>query len=152
MLDLPEETRDALYIPVAAFCTAYARRALLRAAGANRSRFVYCDTDSLHLTGTEEPQGIELHDTRLGAWKVEGEFSRARHLRAKTYIWDLNGKTSVTCAGMPSNIKAACTFDNFRIGFSNMDGNGKIIPGLGKLYPLMVKGGRTLIDRPIVLR
>ena len=152
------ETRDPIYIPVAAFCTAYARDTLLRAIDKNRNRFLYCDTDSMHLLGTADPVGIRLHDSDFCAWKVEGTFSHARHLRAKCYIWDLNGEVGVTCAGMPDNIKRACTFDNFRIGFSNVNPRtgrvcggawcalGPVCCGMAKLVPRTVAGGVVLAD------
>lgn len=139
-----DKPRETVYIPLACFITAYARDTLLRAAMANRDRFVYCDTDSLHLLGHEEPEGIPLDDHALGAWKVEGRFNHARHLRAKTYCWDLNGRFEVVCAGMPDNIKSMCNWDNFHIGFSNTDANGNVIPGHGKLLARRVAGGTIL--------
>lgn len=146
---------DPVYIPVGAFVTAYARDTLVRAILANYDRFVYCDTDSMHLLGTDDPADIPLHDTNFGAWKVEGTFTHARHLRAKAYIWDLNGETKVTCAGMPDNVKALATFDNFHFGFTNaltdedgnevlVDGSPVPIPGYGKLLPRMTPGGVVL--------
>lgn len=144
----PAETRDPVYLPVGAFCTAWARHTLISAIHANQDRFIYCDTDSMHLAGTDDPEGIPLHDTNLCAWKVEGTFSHARHLRAKCYIWDLNGEVSVTCAGMPSNVKALCTFENFHFGLSNVDPlTGKVIEGAGKLTPVSVPGGVVLEPR-----
>lgn len=145
-VDASRRPPEPVYIPVAVFCTAYARDTLLRAAMMNRDRFVYCDTDSMHLLGTEEPAGIPLHDSNLGAWKVEGTFTRARHLRAKTYMWDLNGETSVTCAGMPDNIKAHVTWDNFHEGFTNVDEDGNVRPGWGKLLSRTVDGGVLLYE------
>lgn len=144
MVDMSRRPPEPVYIPVAVFCTAYARDTLLRAAMRNRDRFVYCDTDSMHLIGTEDPDGIPLHDSDLGAWKVEGRFTRARHLRAKTYMWDLNGETSVTCAGMPDNIKAHVTWENFHEGFTNVDENGAVKEGWGKLLSRTVDGGVLL--------
>lgn len=153
------EVRDPVYVPVAAFCTAWARDTLIRAIMANRDRFVYCDTDSMHLRGTWAPDGIRLHDTDLCAWKVEGEFWRARHLRAKCYIWDLNHKVSVTCAGMPENVKALCTYDNFWFGFSNLEevetDEGTVVrvkPGYGKLRPKAVPGGVVLVEGPYEMK
>ena len=140
------EYRDPVYLPVGTFCTAYARRELLFAIMDNRDRFVYCDTDSMHLLGTETPSGIPIDDTALCNWKVEGLFSRAKHLRAKAYVWDLNGKFSVTCAGMPDSVKELVTWDNFDYGFSNTDENGDIIPGHAKLMPKTVPGGVVLVD------
>lgn len=146
------EERDGVYIPVGTFTTAYARDTLIRAIHENWDRFIYCDTDSMHLEGTADPAGIPLHDTNLCAWKVEGTFSHARHLRAKCYIWDLNGEVSVTCAGMPDNVKALCTFDNFHYGLSNIDPvTGKVIEGAGKLTPVAVPGGVVLEPRKYVL-
>ena len=141
------EQREPVYVPVACFATAYARDELIRAALANRDRFIYCDTDSLHLVGTEKPAGIPLDDNKFGCWKVEGNFTRARHEGPKRYIWDLNGKIEVKCAGMPDNIKEHMTFDNFHVGYANYDKSG-IKPGQGKLKPLLVPGGRTLVDSP----
>ena len=116
---------------------------------ANKDRFLYCDTDSLHLLGLEPPKDIPLDDNKFGCWKVEGSFSHARHEGAKRYIWDLNGKIDVKCAGMPDNIKAKMTFGNFRVGYANYDGNPhNIREGEGKLKPVLVPGGRTLIDTP----
>lgn len=150
--DLSGRAPDPVYIPVAAFCTAYARDTLVRAAMANRDRFVYCDTDSMHLIGTEVPAGIRLHDSDFCAWKVEGTFTRARHLRAKTYIWDLNGEFDVVCAGMPDNIKEHVTWENFHIGFSNLDADGNIIPGWGKLLSRAVAGGVQLYEAKFEIR
>lgn len=142
------ETRDGVYIPVGTFCTAWARHTLITAIRQQGERFIYCDTDSMHLAGTEDPVGIPLHDTDLCAWKVEGTFTRARHLRAKCYIWDLGGKLGVTCAGMPDNVKALCNFDNFHWGLSNLDPvTGKVIEGAGKLTPVAVPGGVVLEPR-----
>lgn len=146
------EERDGVYIPVGTFTTAYARDTLIRAIHANWDRFIYCDTDSMHLEGYADPADIPLHDTNLCAWKVEGRFGHARHLRAKCYIWDLNGEVSVTCAGMPDNVKALCTFDNFHYGLSNVDPvTGEVIEGAGKLTPVAVPGGVVLEARKYVL-
>lgn len=140
------EYRDPVYLPVGTFCTAYARRELLFAIMANRDRFVYCDTDSMHLLGTDAPADIPIHDKELCHWKVEGTFTRAKHLRTKAYIWDLNGEFSVTCAGMPDNVKELVTWDNFEYGFSNADEDGNIIEGHAKLMPKAVVGGVVLVD------
>ena len=153
------EERDPVYLPVGEFCTAWARDTLIRAILVNRDRFIYCDTDSMHLRGTWEPSGIRLHDTDLCAWKVEGEFWRARHLRPKCYIWDLNHEISVTCAGMPENIKRHCTFENFHFGFNNLEqvetDAGTIVrvrQGWGKLRPKAVPGGVVLVESPYELK
>lgn len=146
------EYRDPVYVPVACYATAYARRALITGILANYDRFMYCDTDSMHLLGTDDPKGIVLHDSDFCAWKVEGTFDRSKHLRAKSYVLDYDGELTISCAGMPNNVKKLVTFDNFEYGFSNCDENGNILPGYGKLLPKSVPGGVVLKDTPYVLK
>lgn len=137
-LDDPE-TRDPVYTAMGAFITAYARNKTIRAGQAVYDRFIYADTDSLHLIGTDIPDGLEVHPTHLGAWKNEGEFVDSKFLRAKTYMETVdNGDgtthTKVTCAGMPDNVKALVTYDNFHTG-ATFD---------GKLMPKRFPGGIIL--------
>lgn len=128
------ELVDPVYTPVGAFITAWARHKTITAAQKCYDRFLYCDTDSLHLLGHDVPEGLEVHDTKLGAWKIEGRFTQAKFLRAKTYMETIDGKNHVTCAGMPDNVKEAVNYRNF-------------VPGArfpGKLLPKRVKGGVIL--------
>lgn len=80
------EQRKPIYIPAGTFITAWARDKTIRAAQQCYDRFLYADTDSLHLLGTEMPVGLEIDPVKLGAWKHEGSFTRGRYVRAKTYI------------------------------------------------------------------
>ena len=80
-----DEIRDPVYTAMACFITAYAREKTIRSAQAHYDRFIYADTDSLKLVGYDEPVGLEIHDTHLGAWKDEGDFRESRWIRAKTY-------------------------------------------------------------------
>lgn len=84
-LDDPE-TRDPVYTAMGAFITAYARDLTIRSAQKNYKRFIYADTDSLHLVGYDIPADIEVHPSKLGAWKHEGNFTDSKYLRAKTYM------------------------------------------------------------------
>ena len=133
-----------VYIPVGLFCTAYAREKTVRTAQLVYDRFVYADTDSLHLIGLDIPDVIkdEVHPSHLGKWKRESEFTRARFLKAKTYIEDENGELNVKCAGMPDRIKDKITWDNFKEGFTSN----------GKLVPVNVKGGVILEDRDFTIK
>lgn len=81
-----EDTRDPVYTAMGAFITAYAREKTIRSAQAVYDRFIYADTDSLHLIGYDMPEGLEIHPTHLGAWKHEGYFSDSKYIRAKTYM------------------------------------------------------------------
>ena len=164
-----EEEREPLYLPVACFITAYSREDVIRNAQANYERFIYADTDSLHLIGTEPPKGMDIDNFRLGAWKQESVFIRARFLRAKCYIEYIPGRlpkrgnakpgvrpvvgknrykrlyyapAKVTCAGMPSSCHKYVTWSNFAIGSS--------FPGKKRFQT--VPGGAILIDTPFKIK
>lgn len=130
----PEEV-DPVYTPVGAFITAWARYKTISSAQKVYDRFVYADTDSLHLIGTELPEGLAIHPTKLGAWDHEKTFEKARFLRAKTYMETVNGKNEVTCAGMPDNVKDQVDYSNFNYG--------SVFPN--KLLPKRVPGGVVLV-------
>ena len=137
-----KEDRDPIYIPVAVFITAYARRVTITTAQRLIDRFVYSDTDSLHLIGSEIPDNIDIDDTKIGAWAHESTFSRARFIRAKTYIEEINGELEVKCAGLPDKSKKYVTWENFRSG---------AIYG-GKLVPKHVKGGLILVETDFTIK
>lgn len=114
----PETEREGVYIPVAVFVTAFARTKTIRAAREFGARFCYADTDSIHYTGAGIPEDIEVHDTRLGAWKLEARFDRARFVRPKTYAEvETGGHVDYKCAGMSDALKSIMRFDDFKIGF-----------------------------------
>lgn len=113
-----DETREPIYIPVGVFITSYARNKTIRSAQKVYDRFLYADTDSLHLIGTEIPECLEIDPVKLGAWKHESTFTRARFVRAKTYIEEIKGKLHITCAGMPERCYNNVTWDNFVPGTS----------------------------------
>lgn len=165
------EIIDPVYTPLACFVTAYARQNIVHTAEANFERFCYCDTDSVHLIGKEIPDNIDIHDSRLGAWKLECKYKECKYLRAKTYIESYYLKTKhikasksryklhenyrklnknlvkmyhldVKCAGMPSNVKKSVTYDNFHS--SSVFG--------GKLLPKIVPGGTILKDTEFTIK
>ena len=135
LIEREPEIVDPVYTPVGAFITAWARNKTIRSAQSVYDRFIYADTDSLHLEGDEIPDNLEVHPTALGKWKHEGTFTDAKFLRAKTYMETIDGKTHVTCAGMPDNVKASVTYDTFE--------PGAVFPG--KLLPKRVPGGVVLM-------
>lgn len=106
--------RPCIYIPVAEFMTAYAREEVVSVAQANFDRYIYSDTDSLHLEGPAIPEGLKISPVRMGCWKVEKKFRRARYLKQKVYITeDESGECEAVCAGMPEACKEYVLFDNF---------------------------------------
>lgn len=145
-----DKKKESIYTAVGSFITSYAREITIRSAQKLGERFIYADTDSLHLTGLEVPD-IDIDAKELGKWKFEGQFKKGRFIRAKTYIEDIaqtedgkdttienahHYKTKVTCAGMNDKIKAQVTWDNFKTGQRFF----------GKLTPKMIKGGVVLVD------
>jgi hypothetical protein len=137
-----EKVKDPVYTAMGAFITSWARYEIITEAQKLYPRFIYADTDSLHLEGTELPNTLEMHKSKLGAWDHESTFRRARFIRQKTYIEEVDGKLHVTCAGMPDDVKKNVTWENFRPGFSSG----------GKLLPQHVKGGLFLKDSVFTLK
>lgn len=141
------ETRDGIYIPMAAFVTAYARNKTIRtsqtikdysASKYGKDMYLYSDTDSIHTTLPKEEllKICDIDDYRLGAWKIENEFCRAKFLRQKTYVEEIDGKLKITCAGLPQNCYTQVNFDNFN----------KDLTVNGKLTYKYVRGGVKLIE------
>nr|DAO82377.1 MAG TPA: DNA polymerase B [Caudoviricetes sp.] len=136
------EDRKPIYIPVGVFITAWARYKTITSAQKVYDRFIYADTDSLHLEGEEIPKDLEIDATKLGAWKHESTFTRARFLRQKCYIEDIDNNLKITCAGMPENCYQYVTWDNFHTGASYA----------GKLKINHTQGGIVLSESPHTLR
>lgn len=138
-----ETMRDPIYTAAGVFITAYARELTIRAAQANYGTFAYADTDSLHLMRPDIPDSIDVHPTRLGAWKHEYDFKRAFYMRAKAYMEEtLDGRRETHIAGVPLDVGAKLTFDDLY--------PGKVIHG--KLTPKTVPGGVVLVDTPFMLQ
>lgn len=79
------EDKKPVYIAAGAAVTSYARSVTIRAAQTNYSTFCYADTDSLHCT-SDHFNGVEIHPSKIGAWKVETAWSEGFFLRQKAYI------------------------------------------------------------------
>lgn len=156
----PEEEREPVYIPVASFITAWARYTTITAAQQVYDRFIYADTDSLHLEGLEIPENLDVDATRLGAWDYEMQADKAKYIRQKTYMEHPCGKSAekykkkqpelyeackgwkITCAGMPKSCYQYVTLDNFTEA-TTFD---------GKLMPKHVKGGIVLADTTFTIK
>lgn len=157
-----EKYRDPIYTPMGIFITSYARQLTISTAQKCFDRIIYCDTDSIHLEGTEIPDAISelIDDDKLGYWAHETTFKRARYIRQKTYCYDKSLKKEgkkfvpchpdeaevfkfeVKCAGMPDKVKENVHFDNFHRGFSSY----------GKLTPKHVNGGVVLVDTVFTIK
>lgn len=141
-----KEIRTAIYIPVASFITSYARYKTITTSQAIKEysikeygidKYIYSDTDSIHclLESDEELKDIiDIDDYTLGYWKHESNFTRAKFLRQKCYIEEIEDKIQVTVAGLPKKLGKFVNFDNFNDNFTVE----------GKLTFKHVKGGVIL--------
>ena len=133
--------REVTYTAMACFITAYARSVTHKAIQENYDNFCYADTDSIHILG-HKATNIDIHNSKLGAWKHECNWTDAKFIRAKTYVEEIDGELDVKCAGMPENVKKVITKDNFKIGFSTEKYGEKY----QKIVPKRVKGGVVLVN------
>lgn len=139
------EERRGGYVPVATFITSYSRDKIIRGANSCGERFIYGDTDSLHIIGTE-PVNIDIDDYRLGAFKQESIFVRAKFIRQKTYLEIiLNGEKeemNLKACGMPSKLKETVREEDFYEGaVYDHNEDPRFAP---KLKPTIVPGGVIL--------
>lgn len=149
-----DEKRPPVYTAVGVFITSYARDLTIRAAQANYEVFAYADTDSLHLLTEQVPETIDIHPTRMGAWKHEYNFDASFYIRPKAYLE--HHSQSCPCkeckddgphftnriAGLPEAISERMTFNDVK--------HGNILHG--KLTPKAVPGGVVLVDTPYELK
>lgn len=152
----PNETRDPVYTPMAAFITAYARELTIRAAQANYATFAYADTDSLHLLTHTLPEALTIHPSDIGAWKLEYHFSQALYWRAKFYmekdvVYPNERRQDYVnhVAGLPPVVAQSLTFDDVVEGmviderwFKERNPGSS---GHGKLTPKSLPGGVVLV-------
>lgn len=165
-----DEEKDPVYTPMGVFITSWARYTTITTAQKCYDRILYCDTDSIHLLGTEIPEVIKdiIDDKQLGYWKHESTFKRAKFVKQKTYVEDIYAKEieieedgelitikeecepeeatttilNVKCAGMSERAKELVTFENFQIGLTVK----------GNLKPKQVNGGVVLIDDEFTIK
>ena len=136
------EDMKKYYLPIAIAITSYAHKYIDDAIMATGiENFVYCDTDSIHTTGTLPKDMID--NVKLGKFKLEGVEEKSRYVRQKTYVYRENGKIVITCAGMSQDMKDKTiemygedVFNQFKKGFITT----------GKLLPKRVKGGVVLYE------
>lgn len=146
-------TKDGVYLPMGAFITAYAREKTIRTSQAIKDysinkygvdMYCYSDTDSIHtiLPIEELKQFCEIDDVELGFWKHESHFERAKFIRQKTYLEEINGEIEITCAGLPQRCYDQVTWDNFKEGLK-VD---------GKLAFKHVQGGVILVETEFTIK
>ena len=167
------EYRDPVYTAMGAFITAYAREKTIRAGQAVYDRAVYFDTDSLHIIGHEQPEGLEVHPTKLGAWADENTWVDSKFLRAKTYMESEQKQTEDTLRNYAQLLCRPFVHDLYReadgihyrlakVTCAGMPDNVKeqvtyenFAPGSvfdGKLMPKRVPGGIVLEERTFTIK
>lgn len=110
-------TTSSYYTPLGVFITAYGRCKIVKSADDNYDKFLYSDTDSIHLNLREDEMfnanlNIDVENSgELGLFKIEKIFTDSLFQGAKRYIeyakeygkdkynWEL------TCAGLPKKTK-----------------------------------------------
>ena len=165
------ESGKPVYIPIASAVTSYARCYTIKSALKNKEYFRYSDTDSIHLVLPEgvEAKGIEVHDTKLGAWKLESVSDHSVFIRQKTYIEYSGDKYDIKACGLPErskilfeeNLKGQVPNDNkIIVNGEEMELSLKELEFMetprtvkdfkvgfsvpGKLLPKIIKGGTVL--------
>ena len=97
--------RESIYMPMASYITSYAKEFLVKAINSNRDKFMYCDTDSLHLhCSINEVQGVTIHSKNFNCWDFESSFTDFRYVGAKRYAEKINGKWEIKCCGLTDKI------------------------------------------------
>lgn len=140
-----EKIEEPEYTALAVFITSWARHDIIKDAQNNYDRFIYCDTDSLHMLKREDGSepNLPIHPTHLGFYKKEHDVIKSTFLRSKTYIEQYsNGDTEIKCAGASPEVKKGMTFDNFQVGMTYE----------GKLAPKQVKGGCVLVKTTFTIK
>jgi hypothetical protein len=170
-----EEYKDPVYTPMGIFITSWARYTTITTAQKCYDRIIYCDTDSIHLTGTEMPEAIQdiIDDNKLGYWAHESTYKKAKYIRQKTYMYeecfkekyDVNGQLVLDKEGKPKfipcvpeeatktkvNVKCAGMPDAIKqhVNFDNFEIG---FSSFGKLAPKHVRGGVVLIDSKFTIK
>ena len=148
-----KDKKEGVYLPMGAFITAYARDKTIRTSQAiktyslekyGKDLYCYSDTDSIHtlLPIEELKQFCDIDPVRLGAWDHESHFTRAKFIRQKTYLEEIDGEIKITCAGLPQRCYNQVTWENFKEGLK-VD---------GKLAFKHVKGGVNLVDTEFTIK
>ena len=128
----------------------------------------------LELPEEELKQFVDIDDYKLGFWKLENKFRKAKFIRQKCYLEDIvlteeeynegikdgndgtftkdeNGyyRLSATIAGLPKALGQYVNFDNFKIGFSVLASD---ITKKHKLTYKHVNGGVMLVETDFTIK
>ena len=148
-----KEQKEGLYLPIGIFITSYARNKTIRTSQAIKDysikkygidMYCYSDTDSVHtlLSIDELKQFCEIDNVELGKWKHEATFTKARFVRQKCYLENIDDEIKITCAGMPKECYKYVEWKKFKQGFTCG----------GKLTFKHVIGGVKLVETEFTIK
>lgn len=109
--DIEKNIESKFYLPIACTVTEGGRAILVDAVGNNYDRFVYCDTDSITTIGSYK-DNLEIHKTKLGAWKEETSNGVGIFRRGKQYLIKTGNSFKFKYAGV--NIDLVITDKTFK--------------------------------------
>lgn len=105
-----------VYVPIASYITSIGRWLIINAAQDNYDRFLYSDTDSLHIEGNINDIVNITIGNELGNFKVENEFIEAKYKSQKYYGLKLiDGNEKLVLAGVTDYEKSKLNYDNFDV-------------------------------------
>jgi len=108
------------YIHIASALLSYAREYVIETACLYKDRFLYSDTDSLHLAGKETPDLIKRDPEKLGFWKLETVFDDAVYIKRKTYVLKKSdGNFKLVFAGVDKKARAIIEDELKKADFNN---------------------------------
>lgn len=133
------KTSTLSYPALSAFISSYSRAKVVKTANANYDRFIYADTDSLHLVFDDEEfesllkvkndfemlkltvenitEEIIVDEVNLGDWKIERIFDNSRFLWLKCYAeHDTKNGWKFVVAGLNKKDQDTLTADKFYQG------------------------------------
>lgn len=92
---------DPIYIPLSVFVNSIGRSIIIKDAqkAYEAGKFIYCDTDSLHVIRGFDDKYLKISDTELGYYKIEEKFSKGKYIKLKTYAHEVDGKLKIKTAG-----------------------------------------------------
>lgn len=141
-----EFEKEPSFIAVGSAITSYAKDTTIRVCQANyhpesEETFLYADTDSAHMTvPSESVTGFVEHDKNLCCWKKESEWEKGWFVRQKTYIETISGENTITCAGLPKNLKDEIN-EKIKQGKMHLEDFNINFEIYGKLRPVTIPGG-----------
>ena len=104
-----------VYLPLALFVNSIGRYKIIKDSqkAYTAGHFIYCDTDSIHVTEGFDASGLNVDRYRLGYYKLEEEFTEGKYVKLKTYIHNVNGQLKLKCSGLSDTLTEIKSVEEF---------------------------------------